>query len=113
MKRFVALLASLPACAAIASDQGTWAPKALFQLEKDGLRETMLFVSGMSYGLTEYSKELERTGKAKLFCIPGRGFVESPMIFDILNKRHAGQTITAEQATSTVLAGLKERYSCK
>jgi hypothetical protein len=111
MKIFIGLFASAMTFSAVADNQGIWTPNAKFQLENSDLRETMLFVSGMSYGLTEYSKELK--GTAKVFCIPEKGLVQSSMIFDILNEHYAGKTITAEQATSIALAGLKERFPCR
>ena len=95
------------------ADNDVWIPHASFQLGNSDLRQTMLFVSGMSYGLTEYTQQLAKSGKPRLFCPTGRGLVESSMIFEILNSRFAGKKITAAQATDAAFAGLRERFPCK
>jgi hypothetical protein len=94
------------------AEDGVWHPQALFQLENGNLQQAMLFVSGMSYGLTEYSKQLENSGSPRLFCPSGKGWVTSEIIFEILNSRYSGQKITSKQAADAALDGLRERYPC-
>lgn len=113
MKPIIAFLCGIFFSASSLAEQGAWIPKASFQLEDSDLEKTMLFVSGVGYGLTEYSNELAKNGKPRLFCVPGRGPVTSPMIFEILNKRYSGKKITAEQAVATVMTELQGQYPCK
>jgi hypothetical protein len=113
MKSVIAFLLGIFISASSLADQRAWSPKASFQLENSDLEKTMLFVSGMGYGLTEYTNELVKKKKPRLFCVPGRGLVTSPMIFDILNRRHSGEKITAEQAVATVMSELQGLYPCK
>jgi hypothetical protein len=95
------------------AQDGIWTPHASFQLENGNLQQTMLFISGMSYALTEYSKQLESSANPQLICPPGKGWITSEMIFEILNSRYSGKKISAKQAADTVFEGLRERYPCK
>jgi hypothetical protein len=113
MRAIVSLLLLICITGTSFASNDIWIPKASFQLENSDLRQTMLFVSGISYGLTEYTQQLAKTGKPQLFCPTGRGLVESRMIFEILNSRFAGKKITAEQATDAAFAGLRDRFPCK
>lgn len=90
-----------------------WVPNALFHLEDANQQQTQIFVSGLSFGLTIYSQQLVKRKMPQLFCPPGKGMVQSPVIYEILNARYAKKTIQADQATAAVFAGLIERFPCK
>jgi len=113
MKAALAFLVGMTLGTAAIAQQGAWTANALFKLENANPQQTQIFVSGLSYGLTVYSQQLEKTDKRRLFCVPGNGMVMSPMIYDILNARFKGKTIKAEQATAAVMAGLREKFPCK
>ena len=112
MKTTLSLIFLIISSVSFAGDD-IWTPHASFELGNSDLKQTMLFVSGMAYGLTEYTQQLEKNGKPRLFCPTGRGLIESQMIFEILNSRFAGKKISAEQATDAVFAGLRDRFPCK
>lgn len=95
------------------AQQGAWTPNALFQLGEANPQQTQIFVSGLSYGLTTYSQQLENEGKPRLFCVPGNGLVMSPMIYDILNAKFSGKKITAKEATVATMSELQKKFPCK
>ncbi|MBI3898497.1 MAG: hypothetical protein HY308_09405 [Gammaproteobacteria bacterium] len=103
----IAILFTIPATA----NQDAWAPKALFQLESANLEQTMLWISGVSYAFSEYSDQLAKSGKPRLFCRTGRN-VPSSLLFEILNKKHPKQRITSEQAIGSLTQELRERFPC-
>jgi hypothetical protein len=112
MKQFFALILIAFMATNSFGQKSKWTPKADFQLESSNLQQTMLLISGMSYGLTEYSQQLTILGRQQLFCLPGNGLVTSQMVFEILNAQYVGKNITSEQAVSSVVAGLQKRFPC-
>jgi hypothetical protein len=113
MKAVLTLFLVIILPAAANAQQGVWIPNALFKIEDANPQQIQIFVSGLSYGLTSYSQQLEKMGKPRLFCVPGNGLVTSPMIYDILNTRFKGKTIEAKQATLAAITGLQEKFPCK
>jgi hypothetical protein len=114
MKIIITLIVSLLVInSTTAADNTLWKPQASFQLEDSDLQKTMLFISGMTYGLTEYTQQLVKSGMPRLFCPSGTGIVGSQLAFEILNERYRSKRITSEQATAAVIAGLRERFPCK
>jgi len=108
---FIALAAATSVALA-ADPPGTWTPKIEFSLEDASFSETMHWVSGWAYALTEVGKASARAGNSGLLCLPKRGLVESRVLLDILNTKHKGQRITAEQASQTLWLGASSYYSC-
>lgn len=103
------ILAVLTTSAAAAT--GAWTPHASFQLEDSNLKETMIWVSGVSYALTAYYRQAKQQGRPTVYCRPG-GEIQSPELFEILNNRYAGKRITSEQAIAAIMQGLRERHPC-
>lgn len=89
----------------------SWTPKPQFNIEDSSYIETLTFVSGMSYALTESNNELQKQNKANFMC-NSPSAIGSKIIIEILNSKYKG-SITSEQAVSGVVLGLKERFPCK
>jgi len=102
-------VAAFTTSAAAATD--VWTPHASFQLEDSNLKETMIWVSGVSYALTAYYRRVTARGRPTVFCTPD-GEIQSPELFDILNQRYPGKRITSEQAIAAIMQGLRTRHPC-
>ena len=89
----------------------TWSPNPKFNIEGSSYTETLIFVSGLTYALTETNNELIRQKKSNFACnLPSS--IGSKLLINILNRKHNGE-ITSEQAISSVMQGLKEMFPCK
>jgi hypothetical protein len=86
---------------------GAWTPKVDFKLEDSSPTETLTWVSGYSYALTEVG----RSGAGPL-CLSKDGVVESRVLLDALNAKFKGQRITSEQAAPVMYAAARTRYKC-
>jgi hypothetical protein len=106
------LFASAPLQAIEARPDGSWVPVVEFQFEDADFSQTLNWVSGWSYALTTVAREQSRLGSDRLFCLTGRGHVESRVLLTILNERFKGQRATAEQASSAIWQGLIKHYPC-
>jgi hypothetical protein len=91
---------------------GSWVPAVEFDFDGASFSETMHWVSGWSYALTEVARAQTRSGGERLFCPPSRGYVESRVLLTILNEKFKGQRITAEQAANALWNAVKEHYPC-
>ncbi len=92
------------------ADEDAWEPSPKFQLENAGYKETLTWVSGVSYGLSSlYLGVSRKTGKTFL-C--GTKSIGSRELFSILNNEHDGERISAEQAMSTIMSRLEKLYPC-
>ena len=112
IKIFTLLLAaSAPAFAAELPQ--AWTPKVEFSLEDANFKETMHWVSGWSYALTELGKASAKSGQTGLICLPKNGYVESRVLLDILNKKYKGKRVTSEQAAATLWSGATTYYRCR
>ena len=112
--KFAIILALLFAASSAAyadSSTGVWTPNPKFRIEDSSYRETLTFVSGISYALSSSAMELARTKKQNFFCLRGGSTVGSKLLVDILSEKHSGN-ITPEQAIETIIQGLKTRYPC-
>jgi hypothetical protein len=97
---------------ALAADPpGTWTPKTEFSLGDASFSETMHWVSGWAYALTELGRASAKAGSGPL-CLPKQGFVESRVLLDVLNAKYKGQRITAEQASQALWLGATSHYRC-
>lgn len=91
---------------------GSWTPDPNFRIEDGNYKETLIFVSALSYALAGSNEALRTAGLVNFYCLPGSHTVDSRLLVSILNAKHSG-SITSEEATATVLRGLKDRYPCK
>ena len=112
MKAFVLALLVI-VCSAFAQEPPqSWSPKVDFSLEGASFRETMHWVSGWAYALTEMGKASAKAGNKGLLCLPKQGYVESRVLLDILNTKFKGTRITSEQASEALWAGAVSYYRC-
>jgi len=88
-----------------------WSPNPKFNIEGSSYIETLTFISGITYALTESNNELIKQNKSNFACNLPKG-IGSKLVIKILNKKHEG-TISSEQAISSVVKGLMEMYPCK
>ncbi|MEQ1887304.1 MAG: hypothetical protein ABL967_19730 [Bryobacteraceae bacterium] len=82
--------------------------KAEFKLEDSGPAETLIWVSGWSYALTE----IGQSAGPRTICLAKGEFVESKVLLDALNAKFKGQRITSEQAAPVLFAQTKAKYPC-
>jgi hypothetical protein len=104
---FIALLSS-----SVHAQPEAWTPKVEFSLEDASFSETMHWISGWSYALTEVGKASARSGNKGQICLPAHGYVESRILLGWLNKNFKGKRITSEQAAAVLWAGASVHYRC-
>jgi hypothetical protein len=101
MKQLAAVLLLISGVASADS----WGPDLIkFSLENGPKLETMIWISGYSYSATAF---YHRYG-----CLPKNNLIESKYLIEVLNKKHAGKTITSEQASETLDSALSASYGC-
>ena len=89
------------------AQQGSWTPKVEFKLEDSSYAETLAWVSGYSYALTEAG----RSSKGAI-CLPKEAVVESRVLLEALNNKFRGQRITSEHAAPVMFAVAVAKYRC-
>ena len=89
-------------------------PEVLFQLENKDENEALVWCFQIAYKLSDYQKKLksgEIKGKNEVFCdVP---VIDSDLIRGYLNKNHADEYITDDQALGTIFQELEAAYPCK
>jgi hypothetical protein len=90
---------------------GMWSPKLEFQLEKATYKETLAWLSGWSYALTELGRS-EANRETPRYCLPPCRLVTGQPLLAILNNAFKGQTITSEQAAEALWIGVPIIYRC-
>ena len=88
------------------AQSNVWTPKVEFSLEGASYSETLAWVSGWSYALTEAGRN--RSG----ICLPKNGTVDSKTVLDVLNATFKGQKVTAEQVAPVLFAEARAKYRC-
>ena len=104
--RLTLLTILLPACAL--AQPNVWTPKVEFNLEGASPNETLTWVSGFGYALTEAGRK-----KAGGICLGSNEVVDSKVLLDALNGKFKGQRITSEQAAPVLYAAATSRYKCR
>jgi hypothetical protein len=112
MKIVLMFLGSLATSFALADKPSTWTPRIDFHLEESDYTQTLVWVSGWSYALTEVGRSNSREGIRGGVCLPQNRLVESRVLLEALNSRFKGQRITSEQASPVLLAVAKATYPC-
>jgi hypothetical protein len=112
MKIVLMLLGSLAASIALADKSSTWTPRIDFYLEDSDYTQTLVWVSGWSYALTEVGRSNFREGVKGSVCLPQGRFVESRVLVEALNSRFKGKRITSDQASPVLLAAASTTYPC-
>lgn len=112
MKYVLTILITL-IIAPVSTASEVWKPEAKFNLESSTLKETMLWVSGFSYAVDAMAERRINVSSYKQpFCSPENGYIGARVLFEILNERFVGQTITSEQATAEIMKQLPKRFPC-
>jgi hypothetical protein len=93
------------------AQSGAWTPVVEFKFEDASVNETLTWVSGYAYALTEVGRKTGVIGNGAI-CLPGNGFVESKVLLEALNSRFKGQRITSEQAAPVLYAAAAQTYKC-
>jgi hypothetical protein len=107
----IALLFSISMNTAMATSD-VWIPEARFNLEDLTLPQSMLWISGISYAVSAVGRgDIDRKFE-RPFCSPENGYIGSKELFEILNEKYAGVTITAEEATAEIMNELPKRFPC-
>ena len=96
-------------CASAFAADG-WTPRLQFSVEGSDYERSLIFISGLSYGLT-YSAEYLATER-NFYCLPSGRVPDSKLIVELLNTRLSGPQ-SAEVVTSTTMAALRDEYPCR
>ena len=105
------LVTALSSIALYAEENKAWDARTNFNIEHANYIETLTFISGISYALTESAKELTKQKKTNFFCVPENLEIGSELLVSILNSKHSG-SIPPEIAIATISKGLAERFPC-
>jgi hypothetical protein len=89
-----------------------WTLQLRFSVEGSSYSETLVFVSGLSYGLTYTAARLNAERKPNFYCLPRGQVPDSKLLIELLNRSLSGSQ-SAEAVTSTVLSKLAEAYPCR
>ena len=90
---------------------GAGVPEVKFQLGDGNRDQALLWVSGFSYALDAMGR-INRARGAGLFCTPEDGYIGSKDLFEILNEKHEGMSISTEQATQTIMVFIPRKFKC-
>ncbi len=105
-------LVSLPA-AAVAQATADPALEPTFVIAGSDAKGTLIFVSGLSYGISTLNKAYENAGVRVGICLgDGQQYVGVREIVGILNK-DGKKTYAAEDATSIVVSALARNHPCR
>lgn len=113
MKFLLIAMAFVAVAPVLSATSEPWYPEVKFKLETSSYMDTLHWISGFSYALTETSRDSKKTGIRGAFCAPTNGYIGSKELLEILNEKYAGKTISSEVASSTLLQGVKLRFPCK
>jgi len=80
---------------------GEWSPHLEFQLEDSSYKETLIWLSGVSYAWSAMWAGIP-VGELHGPCTLTNSVVRSKELVDVLNEVHKGKTITSEQAIQTL-----------
>ncbi|MGH8688188.1 MAG: hypothetical protein ACREVQ_10845 [Burkholderiales bacterium] len=112
MRLVLLLVMFIVARIAVAGAPDTWTPKLQFQLEKSDYTQTLIWISGYGYALTEIGHKNNREGRVGGLCVPNNKLVDSRLLVDALNSKFKGQRITSEQASPVLLRAAESTYRC-
>ncbi len=88
-------------------------PEVLFQLEEKDENEALVWCFQVAFKLSDYQQKLksgEIKAKNEVFCdVP---VIDSDLIRGYLNKNHADEHITDDQALGTIFKELEAAYPC-
>jgi hypothetical protein len=89
-----------------------WTPRPTFSVDGGGYQETLIFMSGISYGLTYSNVELKSKSLDNFYCYSGVEGISSKVLFDIVNSKLAGNH-SSEEVLEVLMVGLKEKFPCE
>jgi len=91
---------------------GTWTPKLDFKLEDSTYSETLAWISGHAYALTEVGRRASKAARAP-FCLSKAAHVDSRVLLDALNAKFSGKRISAEEAAPVLYDATVSHYGCR
>lgn len=112
MTRTLMVLSCLVAIVAMAAPPTAWTPKIAFQLEDAGVEQTLTWISGWSYAITEAGHSNFVDGAKGRVCLSPSESVESRTLIGALNAQFQGQRITSEQASAALWKVAQSAYRC-
>jgi len=83
-----------------------WKPDIKFELEGTDELNTLAWLGGWAFAVTEATKAGDLN-----FAVPECGYLISRELVGILNEKHEGETISAEDAAAYIWPKLKMRLS--
>lgn len=113
MKTRMVLWSFLLSCVSFSAEStGTWTPKISFQLEDGDSTQTLIWVSGWAYAITEAGRSNVKKGRVGGVCLEPSQAVDSRFLIDTLNAKFTGQRVSSEQASSILWTASEARYKC-
>ncbi|MGR8918901.1 MAG: hypothetical protein ACU85V_04730 [Gammaproteobacteria bacterium] len=113
--RMIVLLLALTAVAPASAQFNLSRPNIEPEFRIDGATEraSLLFVAGMSYGLSFLNDAYRNAGVQVGICLPeDKEYIGTQEIVDLLNEADQDE-FTASDATSYVVSELARRYRCR
>ena len=89
---------------------GGFVLKPNFTIEGGSYRETLVFISGLAYAISQYERDLAGQHLESSYCLKGEP-VTSKLLVDLLNETLSG-TVTPELATDSLFQQLSRRFPC-
>lgn len=112
----LAALLAIASVIAMDAEAKAWIPQVDFQLETANKKETLHWVSGWAYAMTESGQRswaLDRSGSfAGQVCLGPGEVISSKFLLDALNSKFRGKTITSEQAAALLWETALFRFPC-
>ena len=88
-----------------------WTPRPNFSIEGSNYKETLTFISGISYALTYSNLALISQKKENFFCINPSYILGSKEIIGLLNKKLTGD-YSSEVVINTLVMELVKEFPC-
>ncbi|MBL4898707.1 MAG: hypothetical protein JKX76_03550 [Colwellia sp.] len=89
----------------------SWTPVVEFQFEDSNYKETLIWVSGVSYAISKNQQELALIDVTNYLCGAPK-LISSRQLLGYLNAAHMKKKITSEKAINTIYTALKAEYPC-
>lgn len=113
MRTRLVFLSLVLSCVTLSAEStGTWTPKILFQLEDGENTQTLIWISGWAYAVTEVERSNFKRKRASGVCLAQDQLVDSRTLVDVLNAKFAGQRISSEHASSALWEAVEKKYRC-
>jgi hypothetical protein len=108
MALIIASLLSPCACVGNTGDGFVLEPN--FTIEDGGYRETVIFVSGLSYAISRFERDHAGRHVKPSYCMQGKP-ITSKLVIDLLNETLDG-SVSSEMATELLFIQLSNHFPC-